>query len=252
MNAFFRSRLFPLCVFLFCIGLGTSVQAQNLSNAESYPKFEATNKNPCDVLRIVDGDTIEVKIDGQAEIVRLIGINIPKVGKSVSPPETGGKESLLFISNLLKGEQVYVEYDPDVKKDGYGRQSAYLFRTPDGLFINLELIRQGYAHTLDHYPFAYFDLFQQYEKKAKEVGKGLWSAVSSIKKAATTPPLASPSSVIEKPKQEQKQEVTVYITRTGAKYHRAGCRYLSKSMIPISLEEAKKSYSPCSVCNPPQ
>ena len=43
---------------------------------------------------------------------------------------------------------------------------------------------------------------------------------------------------------------TVYITRTGAKYHRDGCRYLSKSKSPISLTDAKRGYSPCSVCNP--
>jgi len=43
---------------------------------------------------------------------------------------------------------------------------------------------------------------------------------------------------------------SVYITRTGAKYHRDGCRYLSKSKIPISLTDAKRGYSPCSVCNP--
>ncbi len=42
----------------------------------------------------------------------------------------------------------------------------------------------------------------------------------------------------------------VYITRTGAKYHRDGCRYLSASKIPISLTDAKRQYSPCSVCNP--
>ena len=42
----------------------------------------------------------------------------------------------------------------------------------------------------------------------------------------------------------------VYITRTGAKYHHDGCRYLSASKIPISLTDAKRQYSPCSVCNP--
>ena len=45
---------------------------------------------------------------------------------------------------------------------------------------------------------------------------------------------------------------TVYITKTGAKYHRGSCRYLSRSKIPISLEEAKnKGYGACSVCKPP-
>lgn len=50
----------------------------------------------------------------------------------------------------------------------------------------------------------------------------------------------------------QSGTVTVYVTRTGAKYHRAGCRYLSKSQIPMPLEQAKQRYGPCSVCNPPE
>jgi len=43
---------------------------------------------------------------------------------------------------------------------------------------------------------------------------------------------------------------TVYVTKTGTKYHRADCRHLSKSKIPISLEDAKKRYSPCKDCKP--
>ena len=43
---------------------------------------------------------------------------------------------------------------------------------------------------------------------------------------------------------------TVYITRTGKKYHRGSCSYLKYSKIPISLTDAKRGYSPCSVCNP--
>jgi len=45
---------------------------------------------------------------------------------------------------------------------------------------------------------------------------------------------------------------TVYITKTGEKYHRLGCRYLSQSCIPIKLSDAiAQGYTPCSVCNPP-
>lgn len=48
-------------------------------------------------------------------------------------------------------------------------------------------------------------------------------------------------------------DITVYITKSGEKYHADGCRYLSKSKIPISLSEAKsEGYTPCKVCNPPQ
>lgn len=47
-------------------------------------------------------------------------------------------------------------------------------------------------------------------------------------------------------------QTIVYITKTGTKYHRAGCKYLDKSAISITRGEAtKKGYTPCSVCNPP-
>ena len=50
----------------------------------------------------------------------------------------------------------------------------------------------------------------------------------------------------------QKREVVVYVTRTGEKYHRSSCQYLRKSKIPMALSDAKRSYSPCSVCRPPR
>ncbi len=44
---------------------------------------------------------------------------------------------------------------------------------------------------------------------------------------------------------------TVYVTKTGQKYHQESCKYLSKSSIPISLNDAViKGYGPCSVCKP--
>lgn len=47
-------------------------------------------------------------------------------------------------------------------------------------------------------------------------------------------------------------ETTVYVTKTGAKYHSAGCSYLRKSSIPMKLSEASQRYTPCSRCNPPK
>jgi competence protein ComEC len=50
-----------------------------------------------------------------------------------------------------------------------------------------------------------------------------------------------------------KKDPTVYITKTGEKYHRSGCRYLKKSKIAIKLSKAKKrGYKPCKVCKPPK
>jgi len=66
----------------------------------------------------------------------------------------------------------------------------------------------------------------------------------------STPVIEEPVIVKETPVIEEPKEVTVYITKTGAKYHTGGCRYLSKSKIAISLKDAKSSYGACSVCNP--
>jgi competence protein ComEC len=53
--------------------------------------------------------------------------------------------------------------------------------------------------------------------------------------------------------QPQTKEQTVYVTKTGKKYHRATCSYLSKSKIPTSLKDAKANgFTPCSRCRPPQ
>jgi competence protein ComEC len=53
------------------------------------------------------------------------------------------------------------------------------------------------------------------------------------------------------PASGETENVTVYVTRTGSKYHSAGCRYLAQSSSPMLLSEASARYGPCSVCNPP-
>jgi micrococcal nuclease len=114
---------------------------------------------------------------------------------------------------------------------------AYLYRAPDGLFVNLEIVRQGYGHAYTRFPFKYLNLFREYEKKAREAGRGLWGEKSTTGKA-------------DPPTTGDDPNVTVYVTRTGKKYHRGSCRYLRASKIPISLNEAKERYEPCPVCRP--
>ena len=85
------------------------------------------------------------------------------------------------------------------------------------------------------------------DKKASGVKENAPPKASSKAATAksTTPKAASPST--------DNQSVTVYITDTGSKYHRAGCKYLKKSKHAISLKDAKaQGYGPCGICNPPQ
>ncbi|WP_428940584.1 phospholipase D family protein [Fontivita pretiosa] len=67
-------------------------------------------------------------------------------------------------------------------------------------------------------------------------------------------PPATPSPRIASPPQPRQPQptITVYVTRTGSKYHSAGCSYLRRSAIPMDLKDAKaQGYTPCSRCAPP-
>ncbi|MEQ8235175.1 MAG: hypothetical protein ABRQ23_00175 [Syntrophomonadaceae bacterium] len=72
--------------------------------------------------------------------------------------------------------------------------------------------------------------------------------------APPTQPVAKPvTPTVTPPVQTNTQTQTVYTTNTGSKYHSAGCQYLSKSCIPISLSDAKaRGLTPCSKCSPPR
>lgn len=82
----------------------------------------------------------------------------------------------------------------------------------------------------------------------------------AIQRGYTSCSVCSPPLIeIEKPKVEEKKvadasaSITVYITKTGSKYHRGSCSYLRRSKIPISLKDAcARGYTPCSRCNPPK
>lgn len=73
--------------------------------------------------------------------------------------------------------------------------------------------------------------------------------LSSAAPKAEAVPL--PSTTVTKAQPAGNGDVIVYVTKTGTKYHRAGCRSLSRSSIPMPLKEAAKRYSPCSICKPP-
>jgi hypothetical protein len=111
--------------------------------------------------------------------------------------------------------------------------------------VNLEIIRQGYGHAYTVYPFQYLELFKYYEERANELEKG------------TRPQGERDASVVQPEKEDEGQiardDITVYITRTGRKYHRRSCRHLSRSKIRTTLKEAReRGYAPCKVCKPPQ
>ena len=228
-------------------------QSQSSTSAPQYPIQNLKGYPSYKVSRIVDGDTVDIISANDVVRIRLIGIDTPETVDPRKPVQAYGKEASNFLTNLLKGEEVYLEYENNAKPeyDKYGRLLAYFYRAPDGLFVNLEIIRQGYGHAYTVFPFKYMELFRAYEKRARENEKGLWAQDAGQQKDATAPP-AQPPAVKEEPKSAD-ENTTVYVTKTGKKYHRGDCEWLYSSRIPVTLKEAKaRGYGACKVCNPPE
>jgi micrococcal nuclease len=131
------------------------------------------------VLRVVDGDTIHARIDGHDETIRLIGIDTPETVKPDTPVQCFGEEASRETKSLLpKGTPIQLVRDAEARDD-YGRLLAYVYRARDGLFVNLELARDGFARPLTIRPnVAHTDEFVAAAADAHRAGRGLWSACS--------------------------------------------------------------------------
>ena len=126
---------------------------------------------------VVDGDTIDVTIDGGTERVRMIGIDTPETKKPDTPVECFGPEAAAFTQSLLApGTAVRLERDV-VGRDDYGRLLAYVYRASDSIFVNYEIIRHGYATPLTIAPnSAFADRFVEAARAAERDDVGLWSS----------------------------------------------------------------------------
>lgn len=127
-----------------------------------------------DVERVVDGDTIVVTSKRR---VRLIGVDTPESVDPRRPVGCFGKEASDFTKSLLpRGSRVRLVGDVE-QKDSFGRTLAYVYRTSDGLFVNAELVRRGFANVLTIPPnVAHVEEFVALARQAREASAGLWSA----------------------------------------------------------------------------
>jgi micrococcal nuclease len=128
------------------------------------------------VTRVIDGDTIEVRISGGEDEVRYIGIDTPETVKPDTPVQCFGPQASTENHRLVDGRQVRLAFDRE-RRDIYGRLLAYVY-TDDG-FVNARLVRGGYARTLTITPnTAHAGLFHRLAQDAGRSGRGLWGVCS--------------------------------------------------------------------------
>jgi micrococcal nuclease len=125
-------------------------------------------------VRVSDGDTVRVKLDGgREERVRYIGIDTPEV----TAGECFAAEAADFNEELVAGREVRLVLDTD-ERDRYGRLLAYVYA--GDTFVNAELVRAGYAQPLTVPPNVRFeDRFRRLARDARRDGRGLWASCSS-------------------------------------------------------------------------
>lgn len=120
------------------------------------------------VTNIVDGDTIDVSIDGITYRVRYIGMDTPERGDHFFDEATEANRV------LVEGETVLLVKDVS-ETDRYGRLLRYVY-LQDGTFVNAELVKQGYALIATFPPdVRHQDLFLELQEEARHAGRGLWA-----------------------------------------------------------------------------
>lgn len=127
------------------------------------------------VVRVVDGDTVVARVGGREERVRYIGMDTPEDVKPGTPVECYSRRAAAENRRLVEGRRVRLVPDAEAR-DRYGRLLAYVYRQRDGLFVNAELVRLGYARPLTIPPNTAHEAdIARLAVAARHAGRGLWS-----------------------------------------------------------------------------
>jgi micrococcal nuclease len=151
---------------------------EKLSKSPRHPR--PSTRGQSKVVAVLDGDTII--IDG-GEKVRYAGLNTPETHHPDKLPEYCGQEAFEANRRLVAGKTVRLEFD-ERRRDKYGRLLAYVY--VDGLFVNAELIRQGYAQVSTYKDNQrHHDDFARLQQDAITARRGMWGGCVELRTPRT-------------------------------------------------------------------
>ncbi|TLS38999.1 thermonuclease family protein [Pseudalkalibacillus caeni] len=151
-----------------------STQASHNDNINKDPKPANANLLSADVLEVIDGDTLKVKLNNRVETIRLLLIDTPETKHPSKPVQPFGPEASAYAKEILSGKKVKIE--PGIsERDKYGRLLAYVWI--EDKMVNKMLLKEGLARVAYIFPpnTKYIDDFQQLQKEAQHKGVGIWS-----------------------------------------------------------------------------
>jgi micrococcal nuclease len=131
---------------------------------------------PAQVVRVFDGDTLEVEIDGRPERVRLLGIDTPERARGERSAEPFSRRATEYLRRRVGNDRVELVSDPRADdRDTYGRLLRYVRLPGASASLNEELLERGLAVALTRYPLSHRPEFRQLEAQARAAGAGMWS-----------------------------------------------------------------------------
>lgn len=134
------------------------------------------------LMRVMDGDTIRVIVDGVEERVRYIGIDTPELNvSSTATPDPYAEAATAANARLVSGARVVLEKDVS-ERDRYGRLLRDVWIENDGVWelVNLALVSEGFAQVSTYPPdVKYADALLAAQADARAEGRGLWGASRS-------------------------------------------------------------------------
>lgn len=157
---------------------GTLISLISSKEPKVKNNIEIDLSKPYKVVKVIDGDTFEIKTPNSLLKVRMLGVDTPETVDPRKIVQCFGKEASDKTRELLNNQNVLLETDSTQSKfDKYNRLLAYV-RREDGLFINEYLIENGYAHEYTYnIPYKLQKDFKKLEKKARKDKAGLWGSL---------------------------------------------------------------------------
>lgn len=128
-----------------------------------------------DVVSVIDGDTIAVRIDGKREKIRIIGLDTPETRKPNTPVQCFGKEASSHMQSLVQSKQVQLAADSSQgDRDKYGRLLRHVF-VGGTTNVALAQIEGGYGreYTYDG-PYQHRLEYLAAQNQAKNAHRGTW------------------------------------------------------------------------------
>ncbi|MDD5055754.1 MAG: lamin tail domain-containing protein [Candidatus Peribacteraceae bacterium] len=133
------------------------------------------------VVRVIDGDTLDLSVDPDAERVlgrdtvrvRLLGVDAPELMSDKDMADLYSSEAAEFLRALTEGKRVELEFDTELW-DGFGRLLAYVY-SDGGVLIEDQLLVNGMVRVMESFPYRKKELFLDLQERARNSRIGVWS-----------------------------------------------------------------------------